>query len=206
MYRHSLSLLFAALLPVLFVLSACDSGGESDVNNEFSLSITPVSSSSAGGSLAAAEQKDLSGFSFFVDQEDPETGEQVFGIYMSDDESFSEQNATQGLFGFVARETPRPGSGTYSFGGGGTLQSSDFAGVLYEKFGSGQQGDPVYVVLDGTLTLDESSADKVAGSIDTRAVEIVVSGTAVQRDTVRIEGSFTAKDVNTVVPFTSPAV
>lgn len=202
--RRSLVLPLVTLLPLFIIFVACDSGGSNQaIDNEFSLTIQPTSSGSAS---IEASQKQIDGFSFFYDAENPNTGEEAFGIYMTDAESFSKQEATDGLFGFLARNADRPGTGTYSFtdpeSGGG---STNFLGLLYEDFDNAQ-AEPYYVLESGTLTLKTSSGDKVAGEITATGTEYVFSGGTVNTRSVEITGEFTAKDVETFVPFTTSGI
>lgn len=204
--RRLFSTLLAAFLPLLFVLSACDSGGgNEDFQNEFTMTIEPASSSGSAASLEAST-KNLSGFSFFYDAENPDTGEQAFGIYLNHTESFSKDQATQGLFGYIARNSGRPSSGTYQFTSGeGGVQSSQFVGLLYEDF-TRIQSAPFYVIQSGTLTLETSNSNKVAGSIEATGTSFTFTGSSYEQQEVTITGTFTAKDVETFVGFYSPGL
>lgn len=190
---------------MLLFMAACDSGGSGgeEVNNEFTLDVTPTSSSS-NAQVRAIEDKTLNGFSFFFDAENPETGQQAFAIYLSNSESFSRQSATQGLFGWIARGSDRPGSGTYSLKSGADFSGSAFAGVLWESFGGGGQSAPFYVIESGTLTLDASSDDRVAGSIDATATAFSFTSSGATQESVTLSGSFTAKGVDEFVSLSSP--
>jgi len=187
------------------MIGACDSGGSNggDVDNEFSLSVTPVSS---GSSAELAQSKTLNGFSFFYDAENPQTGEQAFAVYFNDAESFSSQNAQSGLFGIVGRASSRPGTGTYQLAQGSGLTDSDFVGVLWENIEEYQQGAPLYVLESGTLTLDQSSSSTVSGSIDAQATELTFTNSGVTQQTVEIDGQFTAEDVESFVPLSGPGI
>lgn len=203
----SIALVLAALLPLCFAFVACDSSGSSggDINNEFSLTIDPVSSGNSV-EVAQSQPRSLNGFSFFYDAENPQTGEQAFAIYLNDAESFSSRNAQSGLFGIIGRASSRPGTGTYQLARGSDLLASEFTGVLWEDIENYQEGAPLYVFESGTLTLDESSGNKVAGSIDARATELRFTSSGVEEQTVSIEGQFTAKDAETFVPFSGPGI
>jgi len=201
MYR-SLSALLVALLPLFLVLSACDSGGSNGgaIDNEFTLTIEP-SSSSSSSAAAKVQQEEINGFSFFYDAENPETDEQAFGIYLSDAESFSKQEATDGLFGFIARDGSRPAPDTYTFGDlRADSEQSGFVGVLYRDF-TNFQSAPFYLIESGTLTIKASSDDEVAGSIEASGTKITPTGSSFEEEPVTITGSFSAKDVETFVPF-----
>ena len=201
-YSIPLRVLCVALFPFLFV-TACDSGGSNDsVDNQFSLTIEPASSS---GTIVEAVQKELNGFSFFYEGENPNTGEKAFGIYLSDNESFSKQNATDGLFGWVARSSDQPDSGSYSF----TMQpdpgDNNFVGFFYEDFAN-FQNEPWHVIESGTIQINESSGNKVSGSIEATGTTYTPTDGGVTEEPVTITGSFTAKDVETFVAFNSPGV
>lgn len=205
-YPFSFRTLVLVFLP-LFVLAACDSGGSNggEINNEFAFTVTP-SSESASVSAKAASQKDVSGFSFFYDAENPETGEQVCGIYLSGNESFSTQSVAQGLYGFIARASECPSSGTYDLtSGAGGIESSQFAGVLYEDV-SNIQSTPFYVIESGTLTIDESGSNKVSGSVEATGTSYTFTGSEYEQETVTITGTFTAKNVEAFVAFDTPGV
>lgn len=202
--RFPLRILFIALLPVALVLQGCDSGGSSaEVNNEFSLTIEPTSSSATAPE--AVSQETVNGFSFFYDAENPETGEQVFGIYLSNNESFSSGNASQGLFGFVARASGRPGSGDYQFASGGSLQPSQFVGFLYRDIANIQTA-PFYVIESGTLNLQTSTDSEVAGMVDAEGTAYTFTDSGFTQESVTITGTFTAEDVDTFVNFSTPGV
>lgn len=200
-----LPVLLAALLPLSLVLTACDSSGSGGaVDNEFTMTIEPQSNSSSAA--VEAQQEQVNGFSFFYDAENPNTGEQAFGIYLSDAESFSEQEATKGLFGFVARDAEQPSAGDYSFTGatsGG--DPTRFIGALYKDF-SEFQSAPFYTIDSGTLSLDTSNDDEVAGSIEASGTKFTFSGSSVEQQPVTITGEFRAKDVDTFVEFNTPGL
>jgi hypothetical protein len=197
-------LLSLVLLSVLFTLSACDVSSVTDelIDNTFSLTIAPTSSAEA--SLAspskAARDKTVDGYSFFYDDTNPETNEQVFAIYFTGGESLG-GDAKGGLFGFLARNSDRPDTGSYTVvQQDQDLNRSNFVGALYEEFGSGDfQGAPYYLPTGGTVTIDESGSGEVAGSVDIDAFKVTVDTTespAVDSTRVEITGEFTARDVN----------
>jgi len=196
------ALLFA-LLPVAFALAACDSGGgsEADVNNQFSFTITPVASSS--DALQKQSPKDLNGYSFFVDTDDiAEVDDEAFVIYFNGSESFSEENATSGLFGFAARNSGQPDTGTFAItgGGDGSRSPSEFLAWLYEDVEHAQQ-TPHYFFQSGTLSLSTSNDEEVSGQLSGTAIEYRTTSSGFQTDTVEVSGSFTAQDLDTYVPF-----
>lgn len=202
----SLRALLVLLLPLFFVISACDSGGanEEEVNHEFSFEITPTSSSNTEAAVPKISEKDLNGYSFFVDTDDiEEADEQAFVIYFSGNESLSQQNATDGLFGFVARQSAQPESGEYTItdGSNGQPSPSEFIGLLDED--PTTQSSPFYVIQNGTLDLSTSNDNEVSGTITGTATAYTFTNSEVTQDTVEVSGSFTAKNLDTYVPFES---
>lgn len=210
--------LLLAALP-LFLFSACDSGGsndETEIDNEFSFTVTPASSSSTEDIVSKNSSKDLSGFSFFVDTADLEdVQEQSFMIYLSGDESSSQETLAQGLFGFIGRQSTQPDEGEYALADlQDSLSPTDFIGALYEDVQniSTAQGAPYYFVRSGTLDIQESNDDEVSGEVTAIATEYTIegSGTDVQltEATVEITGQFTAKRLDAYVPvdqYTDPS-
>lgn len=201
---HSISVrtLWVAVLPLFVLVTACDSGGSNGggIDNSFTLTIEPVSS---GGSAVESVQTELNGFSFFFDGKSPNSGRQVFGIYMGDEESFSKQSITDGLFGWVARAGDRPDAGSYNFTTTDSgISASQFVGFLAEDF-TNPNAAPLYLIESGTLTIDTSSDDKVSGSIDATGTRIAPQG---GQQTVSITGTFTAENVEDFVAFSSPGV
>lgn len=202
-YLPSFRFLLALLLPAFFVISACDSGGsnEEEINHEFSLSITPASNAEAAAPKVSA--KDLNGYAFFVDTDDiEEVEEQAFVVYFSSNESLSQQNATHGLFGFVARQSSQPGTGEYTItnGANGEPTASEFIGWLYEDLSS-TQSSPFYLIQDGTLDLSTSNDNEVSGTISGTATAYTYTNSELTHETVDVSGSFTAKNLDSYVPF-----
>lgn len=199
----SVHLLVLALLPFAFLVAACDSGGASEdgINNQFSFTITPTASSSTA--FQKQSQKDLDGYSFFVDAGDiAEVDDEAFVIYFNGNESFSEDNATNGLFGFAARDAGQPETGSFSITDGSdeTRSSSAFIAWLYEDL-QNTQNAPYYLFQSGTLSLSTSNDEEVSGQLSGTAIEYTVSASGLQTDTVEVSGSFTAEDLDTYVPF-----
>lgn len=203
--------ILAVFLPVIFVLSACDSGGgnEDETTNEFKLDVTTSSSSEA--TAKAVSDTTIRGFSFFYAGEDPETGQKIFSIYMSGNDSFSQQTAQEGLYGFLARNSSRPDAGDYDVvhleeG----IDSGDFIGVLFEEVSSnGSYDKPFYVPDSGTVTLTKSTSDRVEGRLDltAKAITFNFSGTTATVDTtdVQISGEFSARDVQQYASLVQPS-
>ena len=202
----SARLFLLALLPAVFALTACDSGGasEEDLNNQFSFTITPTGESATASPKQSA--KDVNGYSFFVDANDiAEVDEETFVIYFSGNESFSEESATSGLFGFAARNSGQPGTGSFTIADAtneSSPPSSEFIAWLYEDLGDTQSA-PYYLFQDGTLSLSTSDDDEVSGQISGTALEYTFTSSSFETDTVEVSGSFTAEDLDTYVPFSN---
>jgi len=199
--RYTLSALLLFLLSLAIGLSACDSGGaeEDEVDNQFSFTIEPTSS----GSATVEQEEELNGHSFFVEAEDSETGEEVFAIYLNDEDSFSDESATQGLFGWIGRDASRPGTGEYAFNSDGETTNTRFGAIFWEDIQNTQTA-PFYIIDSGTVTLSESSDGKVSGSVDASGRKLIITSSGTAEEPVRISGSFTAEDVDTFVPLSGP--
>jgi hypothetical protein len=197
----SARILCLVLLPLVFTLTACDSGGSgSDIDNQFTLTISSSSSSSTAA-VPKETKKDLNGWSFFVDTEDvEEVDEQSFVVYFNDSESFSQQNATQGLFGFVAQRSSQPGTGDYTISD--QSSSSNFVAWLYEDLDNTQSA-PFYLIHDGTVSFETSTDNKVVGTLSGKATEFEFTSTDMSLDTVDVSGSFTAKNLDEFVDFSN---
>lgn len=203
MHRSTPSVLLVSAFFLLFALTGCDSGGSNGVSdNEFSLDITPSGQSSS--SIENVEDKTVNGFSFFADGE--VNGEQFFAIYLTGDNSFSEESTPEGLFGWIARTSGQPNTGTYDLSDA-DLTSSQFGAALWEDFSEDLTTEqPFYVTQSGTLTIDESSDTEVAGSIDAEATGYTFTNGTLEDETVSITGSFTATNVEEFIEVTSPGV
>lgn len=188
-------LLVASLLTLS--LSACDSGGSSEeesINNRFSLEITSV----GDGSAAKAPAETVEGFSFFAQGEDPETGQQAFGLYFADEQDFSQQAAQEGLFGFIARASSRPGTGTYSITDSDEgVSSGAFVMVLYKNIGSNT--GTFYVANSGTFNITASDDNRIEAEVDVQATEFSFDTNTTQ--TVNITGTITAENAETFLGF-----
>jgi len=196
--------LTALILTVSLLFVGCDSGGsdgENDVDNQFTFTIEPTSSSSA----TVEQQEEVSGFSFFVEGEDTETEEEVFAVYLDDEESFSNSSTSQGLFGWIALDASQPSAGEYSFNSDANATANQFGAVLWEDIQNTQTA-PLYVIEGGTLDLSESSDEKVVGSVDATGTKVTITSSGATEEPVTITGSFTAEDIDTFVDLTSPGV
>jgi len=196
----------ALLFPLLLFAGACDSGGaeEKNVDNEFTFEIASASSSSIESERAAVQDTTISGFAFFFADQIPETGQGAFAIYLNDSNSFSRENASRGLFGWLTGGSERPGTGSYSLKGDASFDDPDFTGTLWEDFEGGLQGGALYAIESGTLTLDSSSEARVAGTIEATATATALSDTGTTKELVTISGSFTAEDVEVFIPLANP--
>ncbi len=193
---------FAALLVASVLtlsLSACDSGGSNDddsIDNRFSLEITQSETSSA----AKATAETVEGFSFFAQGEDPETGNQAFGLYFADDQELSQQGAQNGLFGIVARASNRPGTGSYSVSDSDAgINAGSFVMVLYKDLGAST--GTYYVANSGTVNFTSSENDRIEASVDVQATEYTFDQNQLVTNTVSITGSLTAKNAETFLGF-----
>jgi hypothetical protein len=193
------------LVPFALFLWACDSSDSGDaddgdqMSNEFAISITPTASESAA--VETAVQKDLNGFSFFVDTDDlDDVQDEAFVIYFTGGSSFSAQSATQGLFGFLARESGQPGTGDYTITEDAEAASSEFIGWLYEDLGS-SQGAPYYLIEEGTLSLSTSDDDRVSGTISGTGTAYTITNTGVTTEAVEFSGSFGSSELDVYLPF-----
>ena len=214
--RVSTFILLIALVPLLFAMSACDSGGtnEAEVDHEFTLNVTPASFSPAGQSLATVEDTSLSGYSFF--QNPPATqappGLNPFLLYLNENATLEEQENQEGLLGFMKTLGGRPGNGEYpieEFSSDAFQDGEAFTFVLYYNYekllDNDLDGFTYYSVLDGTISFDVASDTRVSGTIDAvaEAVRIVqpdsTRGYEYRRDTTEVSGSFTARDAETVL-------
>lgn len=202
---HPTHRIFAVLL-LLLIGSGCDSGGDSaDFKNDFSLTIQSLNPRTETATRKSS-QKDLSGFSFFYDGENPDSGKQVFVIYLSDSENFSSQNVTQGLYGFIATLSERPEPGTYQLTSPNPiLVPGEFSAVVYEDFANPQQVS-FHVVGNGRLTIGASTQNRVVGSINATGTSYLPSDSSGTQKAINVNGSFTAKSVGSFVAPATPGL
>jgi hypothetical protein len=207
------SMVFAVFVGL--VLAGCDSGGSnstaSPFQNEFSFDIAAVSTTNAlatdpGAKVGAT----LDGFSFFFEGTDPETGEDIFVLYFTQENELSTESSSQELFGFAIREGPRPGAGVYDFVpiDADLSPENDFGMMLIESTGDvGTGGGSLswYLAETGTIQLSTSADDQVGGTVSAEALKVTFEGTATDTTQVRIDGTFAAKNAESFVgvsPFT----
>lgn len=188
--RAGLVLLAALLLP----LAACDSGGSND-EEEPAVDDGRVSVSISGEASGSFE-----GFASFYDVTDPETGDTVFGLVLSNTDTESPNTSSQ--FIVMARQSSRPGTGVYSFANldeetGEDLPSDQFIAIVSSAIGDGEIFG-FYISQGGTLTIDRSSDDTVAGSFEIEAVgfELSEDGQETNEVEITVEGAFNANSTN----------
>lgn len=206
------------ILPLFVVFTACDSNEDdgTQVQNEFTMDVTSTSSSSAVAPKSSPDTS-LEGHSFFVSQENPDSGDPVFAVYFNESDSLSETSAQQGLWGFVARQSDRPSAGKYTIVNTREttgIDTEDFIGLVYEDIGSQDPNTslleaPFHILTSGTLELTESSDNRVSGTIDGQGISFVLDtsgSTPTYREIdVEITGSFTARNVDNFVPVSTQA-
>lgn len=206
-FQHRFPILVLLLAVVVGVGTvACDSGGDnnstSDVQNEFSFDVTEVSESDDASATGRKAQTTLDGFSFFYEGSAPDSDEEIFVVYFTQENALNDASSSEGLFGFMARESLRPGSGAYALvpfesGGDGREIQSDFGMILFDNVGNfGSEGGSLswYLVDAGSVTLTTSSNDRVEGTINAEALNLTVEGQVSDSTRVTIEGTFTARN------------
>jgi len=206
-FRTSIVGLMATTL--LLMVAACDSGGgasdDASFANEFSFSISEVTPSAAP--LAAQQaSSSLDGFSFFFEGTDPESNEEVFLVYFTQNNDLSDESSGQGLFGVVARQGSRPGVGGGNFVSLDTevAPAEDFGMMLLEgaeNFGTAGGSFNWYLSDGGTIDVTTSSGDQVAGTINAEATRVSFDGSGTDTTRVTIDGSFAARSADSFVGF-----
>lgn len=180
-------------------LSSCgstDTNNETDIDNRFSIEILP--SSENGTSVIVRET--LEGFSFFATGQDPETGEQGFGIYLNNSEDFTVNSSQNGLFGYLAKQSGQPGTGTFELADinnddTGFDTGEEFAFVIIRNSGSQQQSSFI-IGESGSVNITRSDSERVEGSISATGVEMIIGSDGVTETPVTITGEFTASGVD----------
>ncbi|MES3630883.1 MAG: hypothetical protein PPP56_12040 [Longimonas sp.] len=144
---------------------------------------------------------------FFATGENPETGEEGFVVYLTEsDDVTGEQDLLSGSAAFIAREGPRPSSGTYTFADLDFDQEDDT--LIRDQFGfvywdlSGDAGFPSRVVVSnsGELTISTSTNDQVTGSFEIEATAVSFSQDEFTEEAVSVSGIFDARRVNVLIP------
>lgn len=209
LHRFPILILLLAVVVGLGTV-ACDSGSDSnsipDIQNEFSFDVNEVSESSEGITASEKAQATLSGFSFFYEGTDPDSDEEIFVMYFTETNDLNEESANEGLFGFVFRESLRPGEGTYPlvFLESDTEAQSDFGMMLFDSVGEfGAEGGVFnwYIADAGSMDLGTSADDRVEGTISAEAMRLSVEGTSSDSTRVTIDGTFTARNAESFVGF-----
>lgn len=204
--RFLLSLCLVGLLTVTLV--SCDSdGGNEDTGptfqNNFSFEVTEGSSSST---TVEGDRTTLEGFSFFFTGTDPESGDEIFVVYFTEEDEIGEASAQQDLFGFLVRERLRPRTGTYnlvSFESDPDLQT-DMGMMLIQNIGEfGMEGGSYgwYLGEAGTVEVTRSSDDRVDATIRADAKRVSFSETTVDTTQVEVTGQFSAQGAESFVGF-----
>ena len=144
---------------------------------------------------------------FFATGENPETGEEGFVVYLTEsDDVTGEQDLLSGSAACIAREGPRPSSGTYTFADLDFDQEDDT--LIRDQFGfvywdlSGDAGFPSRVVVSnsGELTISTSTNDQVTGSFEIEATAVSFSQDEFTEEAVSVSGIFDARRVNVLIP------
>lgn len=198
-YHPSASLVLIVACLFSLALSSCgstDSDDEPDIDNRFSLEITPSGENSA----AIVVRETLEGFSFFATGEDPETGQQGFGIYLNNSDEISANSSQNGLFGYLAKQSGQPGTGTFELA---DINNDDtdfdsgekFAFVIIRNSGSQQQSSFI-IGESGSVNITRSNSEIVEGTISATGVEMIISSDEFTETPVAITGEFTASSVD----------
>lgn len=191
---HSIRLCagFLLLAALLLPLTACDSGGSNDDEPEVAEGRVNVS---VGGEASGS----FEGFAYFYEatDPDPDSDDTVFGLVLSSTDT--ENPGTNSQFIFIARQSSRPGTGTYDFvdlqsdADSDDLEADRFAAWVSPAI-SDESVFGFYFSNGGTLTIDRSSDDGVAGSFEINATGFqFTSGSQEPEEiNVTIEGAFDA--------------
>ncbi len=207
--RTAFLLCLAALVGLTLV--ACDSSGgdgtDPSFQNAFSFNVTEAPNPSTTATAAQGKTAStLEGFSFFFDGTSPESGDETFVVYFTQENILNDGTASEGLFGFVFRESLRPGNGSYNFvslDSDPNLQD-DFGMMIIESIGDFATGDGSYswyISENGTLEMTTSSDDRVDATISAEALKVSFDGTATDTTRVAIDGSFSARSADSFIGF-----
>ena len=185
---------FATIALLALALTACDSGGDNgDDNNQSPGSFSIV--------VAGDADLEIEGFAFFGEAEDPDTGEDVFIIYLSESANPSSAQATGA---WIGRNSGRPGTGTFTFVDGeldGEIPEDQF--VLVMTVGAGSDESRTFVSNSGELTITSSSSNRIEGSFDVTGTGFQITGGVPGEElSVTIEGNFDALGSDDIdIPF-----
>jgi hypothetical protein len=167
------SLLFGLFL--LVSVAGCDSNdddGDGEGAGEFTIEIS--------GDI----DRTFSGFAYFGQGEDPETGEEAFVIFLSNTEDVDAASS----YAFIGRDSDRPGTGNYQFADfedTDDLPENQFVLLVF-------LGDDAFFSTGGTLRLTTSNSNRVAGDFEATATGLIFSGGVPQEVEVEISGEFDA--------------
>lgn len=186
-------LLLAALT---LSLSACDSGGSNDEDDD-----TPdVEEGRVEVSIDGDASGSFDGYAYFYEGADPESDERIFSIVLSNtDDATPDQQGSR--FIWIARRSDRPSTGQHAFAqldqNEEEIPANQFISVAWSVV-SDVNTLSFYVSNGGTLTITDSSDDRVAGSFAIDAVGFTVSedGQSTEEVNVTIEGAFDAESAN----------
>ena len=177
--------IFLVSAMLLVGLSACDSTDSNDDPGD----MPPETASVTVG------ESNLELNAFFAAGEDPETGVELFIIYLteSDETDFERESR-----GFIARFGSQPGAGTYAFGNF-DIEEDDIEDDRLEdefvfEFREVEDGEefPTSIILSngGELTINTSTDSEVTGSFEVDATEFpFLEG---DQTDVSVEGTFNA--------------
>lgn len=213
--RSSFLLLATALV---FSLSACDSGGSNEDDDE-----PDVEEGRTEVSIDGDASGSFDGYAFFVEdtyEDTDSTSRPVFGIMLSemdelpDPEEDGEEFFPEGEFIVMVRESGRPDVGQHSFtefdveGDDDELNSEDFIAVAWSMMDDANSfASNLYFSDGGTLNITSSSDDRVAGNFEINAVGFSFSMDGDDFDeeetNITIEGAFDAKSANTFYEYWS---
>jgi len=191
---HSLRLRagFLLLTALLLPLTACDSGGSNDDEPE-------VAEGRVNVSISGEASSSFEGFAYFYEatDPDPDSDDTVFGLVLSSTDT--ENPGTSSQFIFIARQSSRPGTGTYDFVDlESDADSDDLDADRFAAWVSPATSDEsvfgFYFSNGGTLTIDRSSDDGVAGRFEINATGFQFSSESQEPEeiNVTIEGAFDA--------------
>lgn len=192
-------------------LVSCDSGGDTEdtgptFQNNFSFEVTDGSSSSTTAN--AEDRTTIEGFSFFYAGTDPDSGDQIFVVYFTQENEIGEESAQKDLFGFLVRERLRPGTGTYNLVSldADPGAQDDMGMMLIQNIGEFGMEDGSYswyLGEAGTVEITRSSDDRVDATIQADAKRVSFSQSTVDTTQVEITGQFSALGAESYVGFSA---
>ena len=172
------------LVALLFVgaplLAGCDSGGDDDDDN-----------GGPGGFLGSFDaeingdgfSEELDGNAWFWSGEDPDTGQEIFYVWMSPTQNQQVSNAL-----WFATLSDRPGTGTYQFI---NFEEGDIEDAINNQFASWLYSEANYFTgTGGELTITSSSSSRVQGTFSFSALGF--NTTTAEELAVTVSGSFNA--------------